>query len=42
MLTTEKDYIKINNADVVGIDCLKIDLIIKEESELKKFIKLGL
>ncbi len=39
ILTTEKDYIKINHKDLDEIDFLGIDLVIKQEEELIKLIK---
>ena len=39
ILTTEKDYIKIDPSYIDGIDFLGIDLIIKNEDELINFIK---
>ena len=39
IITTEKDYIKINTKDSLGINFLKIDIIIKNENELVEFIK---
>jgi tetraacyldisaccharide 4'-kinase len=39
ILTTKKDYIKIDEKDAYGIDFLEIDIIIKNENELIKFIK---
>ena len=39
IVTTEKDYVKINTKDSIGINFLKIDMIIKNQSELIKFIK---
>ena len=40
ILTTEKDYIKLNKEDAEGIDYLAVDLSIKNENELINFIKL--
>ena len=39
ILTTKKDYIKIEKKDTYGIDFLEIDIIIKNENELIEFIK---
>jgi len=39
ILTTEKDYIKIDQCHIDGIDFLGIDLIVKNEDELINFIK---
>ena len=39
ILTTEKDYLRINNKISSGIDFLQIELIIKNENNLIKFIK---
>ena len=39
ILTTKKDYVKIDKKDAYGIDFLEIDIIIKNENELIKFIK---
>jgi len=39
ILTTEKDYLKINNEDLKDIEFLEIDIIIKKEGELINFIK---
>jgi tetraacyldisaccharide 4'-kinase len=39
ILTTEKDYIKLNDNAADGIDFLEIELVIKEENELINFIK---
>ena len=39
ILTTEKDYIKLNKEDAIGIDYLGVDLSIKNEGELINFIK---
>ena len=39
ILTTEKDYLRINNKISSGIDFLQIELIIKNEDNLIKFIK---
>ena len=39
ILTTEKDYIKIDQCHIDGIDFLEIDLIVKNEDELINFIK---
>ena len=39
ILTTEKDYLRIKNEDSEGIEFLEIDIIIKQEAELIKFIK---
>jgi tetraacyldisaccharide 4'-kinase len=39
IITTEKDYVKISSKDSIGIEFLKIDMIIKNESELINFIK---
>tara|TARA_Y100000996_G_C22518149_1_gene641298 strand:+ start:489 stop:1427 length:939 start_codon:yes stop_codon:yes gene_type:complete len=38
ILTTEKDFIKINQDYSMGINCLKIHLVIKEEEKLIKFL----
>ena len=40
ILTTEKDYLRIKNEDSQEIDFLEIDMIIKQEAELIKFIKI--
>ena len=39
ILTTEKDYVKLNDNAADGIKFLEIELIIKEENELINFIK---
>ena len=39
ILTTEKDYVKLNDNAADGIEFLEIELIIKEENELINFIK---
>ena len=39
ILTTEKDYIKISQQSLNGINFLEIDLVIKKEDELINFIK---
>ena len=39
ILTTEKDYVKLNDNTADGIEFLEIELIIKEENELINFIK---
>jgi tetraacyldisaccharide 4'-kinase len=39
ILTTKKDYIKIEKKDTYGIDFLEIDIIIKNENELIEIIK---
>ena len=39
ILTTEKDYVKISQKGLNGIDFLEIDLVIKKEDELINFIK---
>ena len=39
ILTTEKDYIKLNKEDAIGIDYLGVDLSIKNEGDLINFIK---
>ena len=39
ILTTKKDYIKIEKKDTYGIDFLEIDIIIKNENDLIEFIK---
>tara|TARA_B100000965_G_scaffold207368_1_gene173330 strand:+ start:3448 stop:4386 length:939 start_codon:yes stop_codon:yes gene_type:complete len=39
IITTEKDFVKIPKDSINNIDFLKIDLIIKNESELISFIK---
>ena len=42
ILTTEKDYVKIEELDCTEINFLKVDLVIKKEEELINFIKLKL
>ena len=42
ILTTEKDYVKINDSDLDKIDFLGIDVVIKQEEELIKLIKSNL
>ena len=39
ILTTEKDYLKLSKSDSKGINYLSIDLSIKNENKLIKFIK---
>ena len=39
ILTTEKDFVKLNGNNREGIQPIKIDIIIKEENELIKFIR---
>ena len=39
ILTTEKDYLKIDNKNLEEIKFLEIEIIIKEENELINFIK---
>ena len=39
ILTTEKDFVKLNDNAADGIEFLEIELIIKEENELINFIK---
>ena len=39
ILTTEKDYVKISQKGLNGINFLEIDLVIKKEDELINFIK---
>ena len=39
ILTTEKDYVKLNDNAADGIEFLEIELVIKEENELINFIK---
>lgn len=39
ILTTEKDYVKLNDNTADGIEFLEIELVIKEENELINFIK---
>ena len=39
IITTEKDYVKIDTKDNEGIEFLQINIIIKNENELIKFIK---
>ena len=42
ILTTEKDYIKLNHKNSEGIQFLEIDMVIKQEDELINFIKLNI
>jgi len=39
ILTTEKDFVKLNGNNREGIQPIKIDIMIKEENELIKFIR---
>ena len=39
ILTTEKDFVKLNDNAADGIEFLEIELVIKEENELINFIK---
>ena len=39
ILTTEKDYIKLNKENAKGINYFAVDLLIKNENELISFIK---
>jgi len=41
ILTTEKDFVKLNPNDTQGIEFLKIDLIIKKEDQLVNLLKLN-
>ena len=40
IITTEKDYVKIDTKSSSGINFIKIDIIIKNENELIDFIKI--
>tara|TARA_B110001450_G_scaffold254226_1_gene279169 strand:+ start:1389 stop:2327 length:939 start_codon:yes stop_codon:yes gene_type:complete len=42
ILTTEKDFVKLNNINSDGIQSIKVDIKIKDEKELIKFIKSNL
>jgi len=42
ILTTEKDFVKLNTNDAKGIQFLTIDLVIKQEDQLINFLKLNI